>query len=370
MAYDLTSDAKACAAQVAELCHREYGLLLGSGTTALTLACSMAPSGRKKIIVPAISCLSVLNAVLYAECEPVFVDVLPDTGLLDPESVREAINRDPLIGAVIVAHTYGYVADCHAIAAIARSKGVLVIEDAAQAQGGQYDDGQPLGALGDLSLVSFGHTKILDVGCGGILMTDSKQIHTACLALSEDLPITPSNLNDISAVYRANYYINWGLRNSDRLALARIGKLYLSFREIFLHRPGDATAKRIIAALPSLQAQVTARQTLAAEYAAGLLDIPGIRCCNTPAGSVPWRFVFLAPEGERDALLDHLRSHDLDASSWYPSLTCFHEGDGNQVALPNATAFERQVVNLWLNPGYSSKRIEMACKLIRNYFGE
>ena len=355
---------------VAALCHREYGLLLGSGTTALTLACSMAPSGRKKIIVPAISCLSVLYAVLYAECEPVFVDVLPDTGLLDPESVNEAINRDPLIGAVIVVHTYGYVADCHAIAAIARPKGVLVIEDAAQAQGGQYADGQPLGALGDLSLVSFGHTKILDVGCGGILMTDSAQMHAACLALSQDLPITPSNLNDLFAEYRAKYYANWGLRNSDPLALGRAGKLYLSFREIFLHRPDDETARRIIAALPNLQAQVSARKVLAAQYLVGLLDTPGIRCCNAPAGSVPWRFVFLAPEGERDALLEHLRSHDLDASSWYPSLQCFHEGDGTQAALPNATAFARQVINLWLTLGYSSKRIDMACALIQDYFGE
>lgn len=364
-----TNHADICAAQVARLCKRKYGLLVGSGTTALTLACSMVPAGRKKVIIPAISCISVLYSVLFAGCEPIFVDINPDTGLIDLESARKVINQDPLIGALIVVHTYGYAVNFQSIMKVAREKGVLIIEDAAQAHGGSHVDGQPLGALGDLSLVSFGHTKVLDLGGGGVLMTDSYQIYSACRSLADNLPVTPQNLCDLSEEYRANYYSNWELRNGDPLALRRIGKFYLSFREMFLHRSEDETARRISAALPSLGAEVSSRRALATYYKTCLINVPGIRFCNTSNGSVPWRFIFLVPDRERDTLLDYLRKSGIDASSWYPSLACFHERGERANKLPNAEAFERQVINLWLTSGYNKKLIETTCSLIQEYLG-
>lgn len=364
-----TNHADTCAAQVARLCNRRFGLLVGSGTTALTLACSMAPPGRKKVIIPAISCISVLYSVLFAGCEPVFVDINPDTGLIDLESARKVISQDPLIGALIVVHTYGNVVNLQSIMMVARERGVLIIEDAAQAQGGRHVDGQPTGALGDLSLVSFGHTKVLDVGSGGVLMTDSPQTYFACRSLADDLPVTPQNLDDLSEQYRESYYSNWELRNSDPLALGRIGKLYLSFREVFLHRPEHETARRIITALPSLEAEVSSRRALANYYKTRLINVPGIRFCNTSDGSVPWRFIFLVPGCKRDSLINYLRKSGLDASSWYPSLACFHEGSERASKLPNASAFERKVINLWLTSGYSTKLIETTCSLIQKYLG-
>jgi len=369
MAFFVNPEAKVCADKVAESCHRKFGLLVGSGTTSLALACRMAPVGRKRVIVPAISCIHVLYAILYAECEPVFVDVLPNTGLLDPEAVRQALERDPVIGAVIVVHTYGYVADVHAIASIARSKSVLVIEDAAQAQGGSYADGSPVGSLGDLSLVSFGHTKILDLGSGGVLMMDSQEMYSACLALMENLAVTPINLDDLLASFRSNYYSNWRLRTSDPLALSRIGKLYLSYSNVFIHRSDNATPKRVITALPRLQDRVAERRELASKYTFRLADVTEIQLCRISSGSVPWRFVFLAPENERESLLERLRCGDVDASSWYPSLAPFYKSTSDPQDLPNSAIFERKVINLWTTPGYGVRRVDLACDLIRGHFG-
>lgn len=358
----------ACGFKVAESCHREYGLLLGSGTAALVLACRMAPPDRKKIIVPAIACVNVLFAVLYAECTPVFVDICAETGLLDPNSVRIALEQDAEIGAVLVVHTYGHVADLHSIANYARANGAVVIEDAAQAQGCTYADNRPVGALGDLALVSFGHTKILDAGGGGVLMTDRRDMYEACLRLAAELPPPPVDLEERYADYRSRYYSEWAARARDPLALQRIGMLYRYFREAFLHRGDEAMSKRIIDALPYLSQQVSARLALAAEYTAQLAGTRNVRLCEPAPGAVPWRFVFRVPAAERDALVECLRRAAVDVSCWYPSLQHFYANVTIGATLPNANTFAQEVVNLWVTPGYDKQKIHIACALIRDYF--
>lgn len=361
-------DHAACGLKVAESCQRKYGLLLGSGTTALYLAFSMLPPGRRKVIVPAIACTHVLFAVLYADCTPVFADISKDSGLIDEEEVRVAFARDPTIGAVLVVHTYGHVADLQGIARHATACGALVIEDAAQAHGGVYASGRPLGALGDLSLISFGHTKILDVGGGGVLMTDCRHMYEACVKLAAELPLPPIDLEARFENYRASYYLLWGARATDSSALRRIGQLHLQFRDTFLHQATSETAIRIIAALPSLPAQVEARVETAAIYTSLLAGLPPVRLCKTEAGAVPWRFVFRVPASHRDALVSSLRSARVDVSCWYPSLAQFWDSHEPRSILPNAEAFEREVLNLWVVPVSQQHIINDVSARIGDYF--
>ncbi len=364
----LAPDLAICGSKVAASCQREFGLLLGNGTTALALACMMTPPGRKKVIIPAIACTHVLFAVLYAECEPVFVDICPNSGLLDPEFVRIALEQDPVIGAVLVVHTYGHIADIQSITDHAKKSGALVIEDLAQAQGGVYADGRPLGALGDLSVVSFGHTKVLDVGGGGALMTDRRDLYEASLALAAKLPPPPVDLEARIAQYRSSYFSEWSARVSDPSALIRIGLLHRHYRDAFLHLADNSTARRIIAVLPTLKSQVAARMALLAEYKVLLAELDAIRLCSIAPGSVPWRFVFRVSANERDALVSRFRQVGVDASCWYPNLAHFCAVESQRLSLPNAVSFGQEVVNLWVTPGYDRKKIYTACSLIRSYF--
>jgi dTDP-4-amino-4,6-dideoxygalactose transaminase len=369
MSYHLTPDPSSCGSKVAKSCHRDYGLLVGCGTTALALACMMTPPTQKKIIIPAIACPQVLYAVLYANCEPVFVDICSNSGLIDPNLVRDVLEQDPMIGAVLVAHTFGHVADLCKITSHARTRGTLVIEDVAQAQGGEYADGRPLGAIGDISIVSFGHTKILDVGGGGVLMTDRHDIYDACVLLAEQLQPSPINLEARFAEYRSQYYSEWNSRVDDPAALNRIGRLHHHFRDIFLYREDGATPKRIIASLPMLPMEVSARRELATEYTTLLKDAATIRLCEIASGSVPWRFVFRVPAHERNKLVGLLRNAGVDVSCWYPCLANFFRDDSEREILPNADAFANEVVNLWVTPGYERQQIHLACTIIREYFG-
>lgn len=147
---------------------KHAAVLVDSGTTALTLAVNAACTARAgPVALPAFGCFDLATAIDGAGCEFVLYDVDPDTLGPDFDSLRKAVSRGA--SAVIVAHYYGVAADMHAVRAIAESVGAIVIEDAAQGAGASLRSA-PLGASGDLSVLSFGRGKGVTGGGGGALL--------------------------------------------------------------------------------------------------------------------------------------------------------------------------------------------------------
>ena len=126
---------------------------VNSGTSALHLA--LLAAGVKpgdEVIAPAMTFLATVAAIEYAGGTPVLVDVEADTYCLDPSRLRAAITEKTR--AIIPVHLYGQPANMPAILAIARERGISVIEDAAQAHGATLD-GRPCGSMGDFAAFSF-----------------------------------------------------------------------------------------------------------------------------------------------------------------------------------------------------------------------
>jgi dTDP-4-amino-4,6-dideoxygalactose transaminase len=98
---------------------------------------------------------------------PVLVDVTASSWQLDPEQLAAAAS--PRTKAVICSHLHGGIVDMPAVLALARQQGWFVIEDAAQAVGGQLH-GRRLGSWGDVGVLSFGGSKLLCAGRGGALL--------------------------------------------------------------------------------------------------------------------------------------------------------------------------------------------------------
>ena len=96
-----------------------------------------------------------------------FADIDPATYCLDADSASAAVT--PRTAAIIPVHLYGHPADMDAINGLARDRGLLVLEDACQAQGARYRD-DPAGALADLAAISFYPTKTMTTGEGGMLV--------------------------------------------------------------------------------------------------------------------------------------------------------------------------------------------------------
>lgn len=154
----------------ARYCQVEEAIGVNSGTSALhlaLLAAGVAP-GDEVITVP-FTFVATVAAIEYAGARPVFVDVEPGYWTMDPAKLEAAIT--PRTRAIVPVHLYGQSADMDPILAIARRRGLKVIEDAAQAHGAEYN-GRRCGSMGDFGCFSFYPGKNLGAyGEGGAVVT-------------------------------------------------------------------------------------------------------------------------------------------------------------------------------------------------------
>lgn len=148
-----------------------YARAVNSGTAALICALVGAGVGPgDEVIVPAYTWISTATAPLMLGAIPVIAEV-DDSLTLDPEDVRRKIT--PLTRAIMPVHMRGAPADMDALMAIARERGLTVVEDVAQADGGSYH-GRRLGSIGDLGAFSLQFNKIITTGEGGVVTSDDR----------------------------------------------------------------------------------------------------------------------------------------------------------------------------------------------------
>lgn len=167
------------ASEWAAYCDASYGLLLPHGTDALRVAISAAidHDGMEyggEIIVPNLSFIASATTVLDRQFGVALVDVDPETYLLDPKRVEEAIVPGRT-RAIMAVHLFGQPADMTALRDIAKRHSLVLIEDAAQAHGGIHELGRT-GSLGDAAGFSFQSSKNLTAGEGGAFTTNDAQI--------------------------------------------------------------------------------------------------------------------------------------------------------------------------------------------------
>src|SRR6185437_2835660 len=144
---------------------------VASGTAALSLMLEAYGIGPgDEVIVPAHTFIASALAVAHVGATPVLCDVLDGTGLIDPAAARASVG--PRTAAILAVHLYGQACDMDAIHSFAGPRGLLVLEDAAQAHGATYH-GRRVGSLGDAAAFSFYPSKNLGaLGDGGAICTD------------------------------------------------------------------------------------------------------------------------------------------------------------------------------------------------------
>ena len=138
---------------------------------------------------------STASAVVEANAVPVFADIRPDTFTIDPAAIRAALT--PRTRAIIPVHFAGQPADMDAIMAIARDRGLVVIEDAAHAHGASYRD-RPVGSLAHMASFSFQSSKNMTAGEGGIITTNDDRLAAAALQFHRRLVEASGNRTFLS----------------------------------------------------------------------------------------------------------------------------------------------------------------------------
>jgi dTDP-4-amino-4,6-dideoxygalactose transaminase len=268
-------------AQFAALAGTRHCVATANGTLALmSIFAGLGLGPGDEVITVAHTFAATANAILFTGATPVFVDIEPDTYLIDANRIEAAIT--PRTRAIVPVHLFGLVADMDMIVAIAGRHGLAVVEDACQAHGATFR-GRTAGSFGH-GAFSLYATKNMTSAEGGLITTDDDR------------------LADWLRVYR-----NQGMRN--RYQFEMLG---------YNFRLTDLAAAIGLVQLAKLELNTARRRAIAAGYDAAFADLP-VRTPVVPEGrGHVFHQYTIAVGPERDGVLAELRAAGVGADVYYP----------------------------------------------------
>lgn len=333
--YILGEEVAAFEREFAGFCHVPHALGVASGTDALFLTLKAWGIGPgDEVITVANTFAATALAICYTGATPVFVDIDPDTLLMDVDRVAEAITSRTK--AVIPVHLYGRCAEMDPLMALAEQHGLKILEDACQAHGARYR-GRPTGSLGHAAAFSFYPTKNLGaVGDGGMITTASAELH-------EQLTL----------------WHNYGQRDRYRYDLAGYNS-----------RLDELQAAVLRAKLPLLDDRTSRRQHIAARYDKALEGI-NLAVSSVPADSTHVYHLYVIAVPERDELMTFLKDRGVGTLIHYP--VPLHEQQafaGCRVAgeLPHTLERCGQIVSLPMHPWLTDDEVDHVASCIREFY--
>ena len=305
-----------------------------SGTLALFLALKACDIGRDdEVIVPDLTMAATATAVLLAGARVVFADIEPGTLCLDLGRAEQLISARTK--AVLFVSLNGrapmgladFVARC-------RSRGVTVIEDAAQSLG-SFCAGRHLGTIGDGGCFSFSSQKIVTTGQGGAVVTDDEEIYRK-MRLLRDFGRPEGGADRYLRV-------GWNLKFTDLQAAIGLSQM------------------RRLAEI------VDRKKRIFALYREHLSGIKGIEIPATDLGSVtPWFVDVLVDKEAKRPLMEHLHVNGVGSREFYPAL---HSEPAFSIAgaFPVAEAVSSR--GLWLPSSLrlDETEVKRVCGLIRQF---
>ncbi len=160
---------------------RKYGIAVSNGSVALDIALQAINLEKDdEVIIPSLTIVSVLSAVLRTKARPIFVDVDINTWNTSFEMIKEKITNKTK--AIVLVHTYGLSVDLKEVQEYCKEREIIIIEDTAEAHGQQYNE-KYCGTFGDISTFSFYANKHITTGEGGILLTDNEDYYNALIQM-------------------------------------------------------------------------------------------------------------------------------------------------------------------------------------------
>jgi dTDP-4-amino-4,6-dideoxygalactose transaminase len=319
----------------ARWCGAAHAVGVASGTDALVLALRALELGPgDEVVVPANSFIATAEAVSLVGARPRFADVDPETQLVTRETIQAALT--PAVRCVIPVHLFGRTVDLAPIAELARSRGLLLVEDAAQAHGALYR-GRHAGTIGDAGTFSFYPAKNLGAwGDGGAVVTDSAE-------LAERVRLLRSHGE--SPRYRHRIVGTTGRLDAIQAAVLRVKLSRLDA----CNRARRDAAERLRAAL------------------AGMEHVVGPAAAAPEGDHVYHQFVIRTPW--RDAVRDLLAHQGVATGIHYP--TPIHRSEAyaglseqHDVA-PQCTRLSAEILSLPMFPAITGAQVERVADALR-----
>ena len=325
---------------------REYGLALGNATTGLYCAMQAAGLEGVNIAIPYNVCPSVVLAVLFSGNTPLFVDIEVATNSMNPSQLREVAKQ---VKGVIAVHTYGAIGKMQEIRDICSEHSLFLIEDCAQSLGAE-SNGYPAGCHGAAAIYSFGKGKIIDVGHGGMVVTDDTDLFKEMQKVAGRLNHANdekreriAEFNDLHTMLYNRFF---------RHDISRFSFVFQTLarqcKNAFLQTFDSKYEDAILTAVAHLPQNIECRRQKA-EIFKFYCKANDISFFDPPSGSVFWRFNVYIKHG-RDRVLRTLLSENAKISSWYPSVDQFFYETGDvKTRKLWADRIGEEILNLWVN---------------------
>ena len=331
--YILGPEVEAFETAFADYCGVPHAVGVNTGTDALVLALRAFDIGPgDEVITVSHTALATLAAILATGATPVLVDVDPDHWTLDPAALEGAISLRTR--AIVPVHLYGLPADMDPILEVASARGVLVIEDCAQAAGADYKD-RRVGGLGDAGCFSFYPTKNLGAfGDAGAVVTR----HAA-----------------VAARLRRLRQYGW----DDRRDTVEPG---------VASRLGEIQAAILNVKLPTLDRDNAVRRAIAARYDAALATLPLLRPSVRPGSTHVYHLYVICCE-PREALRARLAADQVLAGVHYPVPGHRHGGYGSRcrvaaTGLAVTEALAECVLSLPMFPEMTAEQVGLVIQVL------
>lgn len=320
--------------------------LYHTGRSALAAAViAVAPKGSQ-VIIPGLTCIALVRAVRAAGCEPVFVDIDPETLQYDWDALDKKLKVCYNVSAIVAQNTLGLPLDMQKLEKLARKYHLAIIEDLAHSAGRFYPDGRAVGSVGAATAFSFGKGKAIDTISGGALVLRSAKYA---------MPSSPRFRAKRSARWRERWYPTLGaiMRAGYHVHLGKV------FTAIFLklhwiERSGDAELNLDVR-LSHWQAKLALRQ---------LEQFPK----TAPKANRPLREHYFVKQ--RAKLLAELEQQGYYLNEiWYDTpvspARCLKEANFPTAECPQTVQVAREIINLptW----YPEAKLAPVRELIQPY---
>ena len=314
----------------AEYCEASHCVGVANGTDALEMILGGLDIGvGDEVIVPANTFVGTVEAICAVGARPVFIDVRPDTLLMDVDAVAAATG--PRTAAVMAVHLFGQMPDIHALRRLTDRHGLALVEDAAQAHGARFE-GSRAGSVGVAAGFSFYPGKNLGaLGDGGAVVT-----HDAALAA------------------KIRRHANHGRSEPDRYSHCVRGR---NSRLDALH------AAALSAQLEGLDHANNARRRAMARYVRELP--PWVRPLAVHPRAESVFHVAVVRVGNRAAVLSHLERHRIGFGIHYP-VPCHRQPAYEEfsASLPIVERAAEEILSIPLSPTISVDQIDRVCEVL------
>jgi aminotransferase EvaB len=263
-------------------CGVKYGVGVDNGTDALFLGLKALNIGSgDEVITVSNTAVPTVSAITATGAKAVFVDVEPESYLIDTEKIEKVITGKTK--CILPVHLFGQCADMKSINEIAKKHNLFVLEDCAQSHGAEFE-GEKAGSMSDLAAFSFYPTKILGgFGDGGMVITKNKQ-------LAEKLR---------------------------RLRFYGMEKTYYSIEQGYNSRLDELHASVLLGKLKHLDEYIDRRRYLAHRYEE-LLSESSLFLPKEVENRKHAYYLFVVRHPERNLIIEELKKRDIFVNISYP----------------------------------------------------